>query len=45
MNQRYTHLTVDERYQVKAYEKVGSSNREIALELDGRKHDQSRAQA
>jgi len=33
MNQRYTHLTVDERYQIKAYKKAGYSNREVALEL------------
>jgi len=33
MNQRYTHLTVDERYQIKAYKKAGYFNREVALEL------------
>jgi len=29
MSQRYTHLTVDERYQIKAYKKAGFSNREF----------------
>ena len=33
MNQRYTHLTIDERYQIKAYKKAGFSNRKIALDL------------
>ena len=33
MNSRYTHLTIDERYQIKAYKKAGYSNREIAKEL------------
>jgi len=33
MNQHYTHLTIDERYQIKAYKKAGYSNREIATDL------------
>lgn len=33
MNPRYTHLTVDERYQIRAHKKAGYSNREIAEEL------------
>ena len=34
MSQHYTHLTVDERYQIKAHKKAGFSNSEIASELD-----------
>lgn len=34
MSQQYTHLTIDERYQIKAYKKAGFSNNSIALELD-----------
>ena len=34
MNQRYTDLTLDERYPIKAYKKAGYSNREIAVERD-----------
>lgn len=34
MSQRYTHLTLEERYQIKASKKAGFSNKEIAFELD-----------
>ena len=33
MSQHYTHLTVDERYQIKAHKKAGFSNTAIASEL------------
>lgn len=33
MSQHYTHLTIDERYQIKAYTKAGFSNISIAAEL------------
>lgn len=34
MSQRYTHLTIEERYQIKAYLKAGFSSIFIATELD-----------
>ena len=34
MSQRYTHLTLEERYQIKASRKAGFSNKEIAFEKE-----------